>query len=368
MEKRVGIITFHRVYNYGAVIQAYSLQKCIEVYGYKTEIIDFSREIQRDYTDVISKKNGIKRFVKSLMLLPLLAERKTRKKRFDDFINCDLKISKESYHSEEVLKQISSSYDAYVCGSDQIWNPLKRSDFSQAYMLDFAEKNKISYAPSIGTAGENELSKYKELLKDFKAISCREEGGAYILQRMTKKNVPVVLDPTLLVEKKEILALTRVVHSEPYLFYYSLDGYENRSRNMDILNILAEKFGLKLKIITPEWPYHKKVGEDIIDAGPKEFLTLIRNAALICTNSFHGTALAIKLEKPFFVLEDIRIKDERKRSLLNQLDLQNRIISTVNEANALDNYSLDYVPILKKLHLLKNVSEDFLVNALKDGL
>ena len=298
--------------------------------------------------------------------MPILKGRIRRKKRFNDFINNDLNLSNEKYNEEKYLTKIRNDYDFFVCGSDQIWNPLKTSDFSLAYMLNFTKKEKIAYAPSIGLASKDDLSPYKDLLLSFKAISCREKGGSKVLSKITKKDVAVVLDPTLLIEKEVFLQFTEEMNCDPYLFYYSLDGYGNSSRNMDIISRLANKFNLQIKMITPEWPYHNNIGENIIDAGPKEYLTLIRNAALVCTNSFHGTALSLKLERPIFVLEDVNIKDERKRSILNQLGLQNRILSTLKQVDNLEEYTLDYVPVLSKMNDLKNESVLFLKNALRD--
>lgn len=365
MKRNVGLITFHRVYNYGAVIQAYSLFRYIELLGYYVEIIDFSNPIQLDYTNIVSKRNGIKRFIKTLLLVPILKKRLERKKKFDYFIDHIGNISKTKFTNSKSLSILDSKFDAYICGSDQIWNPRKLSDFDTAYMLDFSSKAKIAYAPSIGTASLQDLNAFKNLLVDFDALSCREKGGANILARLTNKHVEVVLDPTLLVEKDVLLELTKSTTGEPYLLYYSLDGYENRDRNLDILYAFANKFGLKIKIITPEWPYHGKNCEDVVEAGPEEFLTLIRNANLVCTNSFHGTALSIKLEKPFYVLEEPNITDERKRSILNQLDLTSRIISNKIEVEKITDYRLNYDSILVKLEALRKKSGCYLRDALR---
>lgn len=366
--KKIGILTFHRVYNYGAVIQAYSLQQFLIDNGYDNEIIDFSKKKQNDYTNVISIHNGIKRFLKTLMLTPVAGKRISRKNKFDNFFNQKLLMSGKTYQNEKELVETNYNYNIFMVGSDQVWNVTKKSDASTAYFFRFADESKkrVAYAPSIGIATENDLAPYKRDLKRFHAISCREQGGADHISKIIDSDVKVVLDPTLLVDQSALVKLTEPKEKKSYILYYSLDGFDKRDNNMDILCALKEKFQLELKIVMPEWPFHDKYGEDIIDAGPEDFLTLIRNATLICTNSFHGTALSIKLEKPFFVLEDVGIKDERKRSLLNQLGLQNRIISTAHEADVWKDYTLDYAPVLKKLHSLKKASEDFLISALRD--
>lgn len=381
-KKIIGILTFHRVYNYGAVIQAYSMQKIIESYGYECEIIDFSKRIQFDYTNIISFHNGSKRFLKTLILLPAVLGRMKRKRRFDEFINKSIKLSTNRYENEDQLRKSNDLYSAIVVGSDQIWNINKSSDFSAAYFLDFAADkcSKIAYAPSIGSVSYEKLLPYRELIKRFNSISCRETGGAAIISKIINYKVPVVLDPTLLVNTGIIKKTATTVigqndqtvskyksKQEKYLLYYSLDGFDKRKNNCELLKAIKKKYGLSIKFITPEWPFHNKnVGEDIIDAGPKEFLNLINNASLICTNSFHGTALALKFNKPLFVLEDKGVKDERKRSILEQVGADSRIISNISELDRFSDYSMDYSEINKRIDNLRKSSENYLLQALNN--
>lgn len=364
---KIGILTFHKVYNYGAAIQAYALQSFLENSGYAVEIIDFIKIKQKDYTNVISIHNGLKRFLKTIMLFTVLKERIGRKKRFDDFFERQLIISNQRYLNENSLIKANEKYDTFIVGSDQVWNTRKESDFSSAYLLDFVqdEKKKIAYAPSIGIADKKDLMIYKELLQRFDVLSCREVGGARILQEITGKEVKSVLDPTLLVSRESLEALTRKIHNEPYILYYSLDGYDKKKRNMDILEYLRDRYSLEVRIITPEWPFHKNYGKDVRNAGPKEFLSLIKYASLVCTNSFHGTALSLKFEKPLYVLEDKGIKDERKRSILKQVGALDRLISCVDDLKEKDGYDMDYRTIKDKMGLLERESRDYLINALK---
>ena len=365
---RVGILTFHRVYNYGAAIQAFSLQQVLKEYGYDSEIIDYSKAKQYDYTNVISTKNGIKRFIKTLLLLPVFFERVKRKKKFDQFFSKQMCLSKKQYRDEKSLIETNELYETFLIGSDQVWNIKKESDFSTAYLLDFVadNKRKIAYAPSIGTSGLQELKMHINLLRRFKAISCRESGGTTILREVTGMDVRTVLDPTLLVSQKALKQVSRKINRKPYLFYYSLDGYDKRERNMALIKYLSERFALDIVIITPEWPFHKRVGQDIRDAGPEDFLSLIRNASLVCTNSFHGTALAIKFERPLYVLEDRNIQDERKRSVLEQVGALDRIVSSIEELEKIESYEMDYSVIHEKMELLERISKKYLLEAIND--
>lgn len=358
-----GILTFHKVYNYGAVLQAYCMQEIVNTLSGDAEIIDFSMPKQKDFTSLYSTRNGLKRFVKTILLIPFHQKRFRRIKKFDQFIS-KLPLSTDAYRSADELKKTNDIYDIFIVGSDQIWNVSKKAEFSDAYFLSFAkrDKKKISYAASIGTAGVDDLVTYKKLLKNFDKISCREENGSKVIEEITGNQVPTVLDPTLLVERSVLDGLA-AEYKDTYILYYSLDGFDKRKNNMDILKALSEKYGLKIKYITPEWPIHAD-GEDVMDAGIEDFLGLIKNAVLVCTNSFHGTALSIKMNTPFFVLESRDSKDERKRSLLKQLDLMDRIISSSDEINVLNSYTIDFEMVNKKLDVLRAKSENYLKNAL----
>lgn len=364
---RVGLLTFHHVYNYGAVLQAYSLQKVLdEELGIVNEIIDFSTKKQRDWLDLYSVRNGFKRFVKTLCLFPYHFGRKRRKSRFEEFIKNNMRLSVNTYYRETDLKETNRLYDIFISGSDQTWNVTKKADTSDAYFLSFADESKIkiSYAASIGNATYEQLLEKKHFLERYHYISCREPAGANIIQRITNREVSVDLDPTLLVDIKYLQKFITPDCHKPYLLFYSLDGYRQRNNNCEILSILSQKFGLMVLYITPEWPKHPN-GQEIIDAGPKEFLSLIANAELICTNSFHGTALSIKMEKPFYVLEKKNISDNRKRSILQQLDLSDRIISSVQEAENVYDYNIDYGNVNVILEKHRRESLDYLKKALE---
>lgn len=362
---KIGILTFHRVYNYGAVLQAFSTQKILDDLGIENEIVDLSIPKQRDYTSLYSTKNGVKRFLKTLLLTPYHQKRKVREYKFNEFIS-QMRLSAERYSSERDLNKINDIYDGFLVGSDQVWNVTKIAEASDGYFLCFADdkKLKVSYASSIGNASYEDLMNKKNYLSRFDNISCREQGGAKVLSKLIGRDIPVVLDPTLLVSKNDLLQMIRNYKVRPYILYYSLDGHDKRKNNLKILEKIASKFGLDIKFITPEWPKHD-FGEDLIDVGPKDFLTILKNASLVCTNSFHGTVLSIKLNVPFFVLEGKEVRDERKRSILMQLGLEGRILSSLEEIDKIDSYDMKYDQINNQLVKLQSYSYDYLKNALQ---
>lgn len=366
---KIGIITFHRPHNYGAVIQAYAMQKIFKDLGYQPEIIDFMRSEQVDYTSLYSKRHGVKSIFKNALMLPFHKERKVRAEKFNCFIDEKLVKSKEIYKDETEVKAAGDIYDIYFTGSDQVWNPTKESDISTSYFLDFVkdDKKRYAYAPSIGTAEKDDLVPYKSLLERYSKISCREQRGADILSELLGKEVPVVLDPTLLVKRLRLEELVVKKKEEPYIFYYSLDGFDKRTRNVDILSYLKKRYGYKIKMITPEWLYHYGVGEQIGDAGIEDFLSLIYNAEFICTNSFHGTALSLAFGKPFYVLENRGGNDDRKQGLLKSLHLENRVISNIEESEKTKDYHLNYDSVNLYLDKLRDKSLAFIRECLEES-
>lgn len=365
---KIGFLTFHIPHNYGAVLQAFSLQKVFEKLGYDNEIIDFRRKRQIDYTSLYPARHGMKSKVKNTLLIPFHFGRKKRADKFQDFIENKLVKSRDTYTNEEQLSVCNELYDTFFIGSDQVWNTKKEADKSSAYFLDFVDdsnKKRFAYAPSIGIAEEKDLSEYKSMLEKFAMISCREQRGAEVLSKLLNRNVPVVLDPTLIVETEYLKELIKKDNSEPYIFYYSLDGFDKRKRNMDILSYFSKRYGYKVKMITPEWLYHFRTGKQISNAGIEDFLSLIYNAEFVCTNSFHGTALSVVLNKPFYVLEERGGNDDRKQSLLRALHLENRIVPSISDAKNTADYHMVYDSVNVELNKLREKSLEFLKECLQ---
>ena len=369
---KIGIITFHAVYNYGAVLQAYSLQKIFEDLQIDSEIIDFRKQSQIDYTSLYSKRKGIKSMVKNIMIIPKHKKRKVRIEKFDRFIENELVKSEQLYKCEEELRQSNLVYNVFFTGSDQVWNTKKSSDYSAAYFLDFVDKNNLNryaYAASIGNADKEDLVSQENMLKKYKKISCREKRGTEIVSSIVGSDVDLVLDPTLLVDIKHLRKYVDSSSiSKPYLFYYSLDGFDKRKNNVDMIYALANKFNLNVKIVTPEWVYTGKHGEQCISAGIEDFLTLIANAELICTNSFHGTALSIKFNKSFYVLENYDGKDDRKKTILEELQLTDRCISDIGQIESINDYKINYADKVQVLKRLQEKSLAYIKECIQESI
>ncbi len=373
--KKIGVLTFQRSYNYGAILQAYALQTVLTNMEYDVEFINYFDQENWNMSRSFGKKISIiiwHNFVKTLIA------GKTRKERTDEFKTRNLKISKIIFESRFDLERKPPIYDAYITGSDQVWN-FRLTNYDSSYYLSFVpnDKPRISYAASFGLSKLPQQDKLplKSLLEKMNNISVREIEGKRIVEDYSNSTAEIVLDPTLLLNNDDWSKISseRIV-KENYILCYYMPG---DSHVTESIRILAEKVSMKTgwKIINiGQKEYHKLFWweNSIFNAGPKEFVSLFKNASFIITNSFHGTAFSIIFRKPFYVPINFQIPLEKNlssriTSLLNILDLNSRIVPTIKVLESDNNYSnielnIDYTyseviliqEQLKSLQFLKN--------------
>lgn len=370
----IGLITFHGSHNYGSVLQAYATQKLLEEKGDHCEIINFRMKSQLDYYSLYTAKYGLLTLGQEILMLPEHRERKRRSDKFEHFITKRFSLSGRALHTYKDLKEVSTKYDLYVTGSDQIWSDgipeLVHSDkdYTGAYFLDFVDKKKprFAFSSSIGEIPYERLLKKKELLDRFDAISTREQYGVDVLERITKKDVTLVLDPTLVYpsEKWRKLEKNDLTPKGKYIFLYTLHGYKNGRKWREGLSKLAERLKMPVVCVSPFFPIHGKNITTISDAGPEEFLSLIDHAELVFTDSFHGTAFSVNFNKQFYSLTGTASKDNRKVGLLRELGLEQRCLSSYDDIAKIQDYSLDYTTPNMRLEERRNGSREFLFSEL----
>lgn len=340
---KIGIITILKVNNYGAELQALALQRKLNILGYDAEIIDYlfykNKDHKREAVSQPFTRLSLSRKVKEF-LYPVKVcistysfrkDKKRREEKFDEFHQKHTQLSKKTYCKYSDLYKEAFSYDVYIVGSDQVWNPYSNTSLNP-YFLTFApsQKVKISYASSFGvsTLPEEVKDKYRELLNGLDHLSVRESKGVEIIKEITGRDSVHVLDPTLLLDKKEWDNLSDTLEGIPekYILLYVLHP---STYITELAKVMSEKYGYKIVRICRE-----AVAEDadssiinIIDAGPGEFLYLFSHASFVLTNSFHGTAFSVNFEKPFFsVVSSKKNNNSRLESLLNLLHLQDRLV------------------------------------------
>lgn len=341
--KRIGIITMHRINNYGSVLQAFALQYIIEKMGFDVQLIDYNYPNIFQYTrGVALPKNDWK--AKVIKSMSWLHPYNRYDYKFQDFRNRYFKLS-PYYKDFDVIHQKAISYDLYITGSDQVWNP-KFTKGDTTFLLDFAEKNanKISYASSFSCTqlGKEYEATYSELLAQYQAISVREWGGVELVKRLTGQQAVITVDPTLLLDDNawKTVVSKRCRYSKNYILLYVLSYSFNPVPYIyDLALYLSRKLNLQI-VVLGKHPYLSKYKnvESILDAGPLEFLQLIENAVCVVTSSFHGTAFSVNYKKPVYAVVNNKNDDDRISSFLSDLSLDESIIPM---GMALDTIPLD---------------------------
>lgn len=365
--KSTATITFHASHNYGSNLQAYALQQVLLSLGYKNQIINLRTERQKDLYAVFTKRRGLKYIVKNLSHLFYYFPLKRAYNKFEDFINNNLILTKE-YNSEEELRNANLQFDAFISGSDQIWNPVP-VDFDWSYYLTFVKRGRIiSYAASFGqlaSTGEEAIEKkIASCLSSYNSISVREEGAANNVIRLIGKTPTISCDPTLLLAKEKWLDLIknekRIVKGD-YIFFYTLFADPER---MNIIKRVAKATGMP--VVTSHFSNQYDVFNPFIkryDAGPLEFLTLIRDAKLVVVSSFHGAVFSTLLNVPFYAIDGM--KDARISTLLKTAGLEDREITVDNVEDKCElAYDIDFDKVNNRIEKARKPSIDYLRDSL----
>ncbi|MBC7642933.1 MAG: polysaccharide pyruvyl transferase family protein [Flavobacterium sp.] len=366
--KKILTITCHKVYNHGATIQQIALLDYLKSLGYDAKTINYTPDYLQIHYNLwlVSPKYSNNFLLKTAYLflkMPLRIIGLQRKKKFDLFEKKHLSMLKCKYFSNEHLKNNLPYADAYICGSDQIWNAIFENGKDPAFYLNFVpiSKLKISYAPSFAT-DFIEKSQEQFVLENVSRIdhvSVREKSGLKILESIGVQNAVQVLDPVFLLpadywENKFVKPI-----DGNYIFVYDFD------ENLQIKAMaqeLSKKHDLKIFTINERIKYADKSYE--FDA-PDTFLSLVKNAQYVLTNSFHAVAFSLIFNKKFYVFNRSEAINTRMRDLLESVDLL-EILWNRNKDNDIDKINFNYQKINNLLDEKIKFSKNFLTNALKD--
>ena len=284
---RLGIVSLYDLTNLGNRLQNYALFNTLSKYGEVYNIVTKSNDVEKIY----SVKYRIKLFLIHLRH-PYFFIRKRSFKSFDKLIakrTCSL----DGY---------ATDFDYLFVGSDQVWNPNFITDFDFFTLSKVPSFKKIAMSPSIGVDKFSEEQKmiFKERLKSFIFLSCREKSGADLIGDITGKKCEVLIDPTLMLDSQEWDIVSKVPSfykdCNKYILLYFLGNISDDYAN--VISTISIKYNLKIvNINSPKNKYYK--------CGPREFLWLIKNASLVLTDSFHGTVFSYIYNKPVRVFERI---------------------------------------------------------------
>lgn len=355
---KIGIITFHRAHNYGALLQAYAMQTFLNENGHEAYMVDYRNKVLEEQYKLFSYRFylgvGIKapaHLVNRILTFFLRIERRRNYKQFmESFLN---------------LKD-DANFDALIFGSDQIWNPSVTGGFDENYWGNIYPKSKslrIAYAPSI-EAGVLDIyaDNVRNALKRFDAISVREVDMINNIKKYTDKKISLVCDPTFLIKKESYERLLKPIKVKgEFVAIYQVN---KNSLTYQVAKHLAKRDGLKIVELGQNTSFlhlcrYKNT------AGPSEFLWIIKNAKYVVTSSFHGTALSIIMQKQFFVTT-MGKGEKRMKNLLEIAGLNDRLITNVISSDTL--LPIDYNKPLGSLDKYIRSSQEFIKKSLQKNV
>lgn len=376
MRKNIAVVNRTNLKNYGSVLQVYALCHAVRNLGYDSEIVWESGNMSRNYDIRPNKiiKTGLKLlFHPSLLSSTIKTIKEVKNVKvdeskialFDDFV--EKHIDQTLYPHDELVKNAASDkYDKFVVGSDQIWCTTTLYVDPMMY-LRFAPKNKrIAYAPSLG---RNYIPGYnkrimRKYINDIPCVSVREEKGKELIKELTGRDVPVVVDPSLLLTSADWDKLkVEVEKPSRYVLCYFLDEPSDTLKNS--IMAFAKKRGLFIFALGqfgafchPEVPVYYPV------TGPCEFLDYVSKATVVITDSYHGMLFSINYKRRFWaVARDYKQFDQssRHQTVLKRLNLENRYLTSQF------NFTLDDIDF-DKVHEIINADRTFSLNYLNESI
>lgn len=355
---RIGILTFHRAHNYGAMLQAYGLLTYLRSLGHEVYVIDycpklFKKAYRRQLP--IMPRNPIA-ICKKLINEPFIhSDRVKRYDAFDEFMRAELNLYPwcKSFDGKE--------FDYVFIGSDQVWNRECLGKFDSVYWGEGLKCKVASYAASMAwyRPSAQELPVVKRCLNNLHSISVREKDAAEFLSTLVDKSIDVVCDPTLLLQREcwEKISSSEIL-DEKYVLCYDLII---DSKCQEFAEKLAKTKGLKLLNIVGVVEFKRPVNS-LTTAGPREFVSYIRHAEYVVTTSFHGTVFSLIFNKQFYVLGLSKFGG-RIQSLLKTLGLEHRS----HLPDDLENLDIcDFREVNEKLESLVLSSRNYLLRTLSE--
>lgn len=344
---RIGILTFHSANNYGAVLQCYALQQYLIHEGHDAYVIDYRPPyfgLQPMNLKQFKCKNPVRYLGRIVKVLVERPRKIVRNKNFENYRKTYLKIVQDN-----VLYQDKTEFDAFVYGSDQIWEWKICKGYDDVYFANFPAakyvKN-ITYAASLEKVDidEAKTTQLKKLLKNYSSISVREKSLSEKTIQLGFNNT-IVLDPTLLYPKAFVQESSNLTND--YVLVYEVASC---SKLLQVARSIASQLNCRVVQIKMSDTY-----------GPDEFVNKFKHAKCIVTTSFHGMAFSIVFKKPFYVISVGTNADNRTKSLLDNLGIPDRMI---NPVETIFFEQVDYKRVESRILKMQDHSSHFLHDAL----
>lgn len=357
---KTATVTWITYNNCGTFLQAYALQHIVQSLGYENHILNDAPHLMDSRP---LWRRILSRFYHKLML--------KQSKKMDLVARCYTHFRNKwleiDWHTVN-LERVNGRYDMFLCGSDQIWSPIIKP-FYPYFFLNFTDKKKVSYAPSLGNSEySNEWKQFAvPLLQRFAHLSVREHQGAELLSNLLHRNVSTVLDPTMLLTADECkpLCARRIMPADcKYLFCYMLTY---NAQYIDMARDYALKHNLEFVLMGLHAEY-ECLSKHIVWGGPSEFLSAVCYADVIMTDSFHATIFSILFKKEFYTFQRFKAgtwnnQNSRLENLFETFAIKGRFV----ENNQFDKVPpIDYNEVFLRLDKERKDSKGYLIKALKD--
>lgn len=358
---KIGIVTQPLVANYGGILQNYALQQVLKKLGHDPVTLNYMPSLKLGrYLLYIGKALICAPFPSKRHKIKPYKHYLKRPAIIDHFIRDNISLTKViPDYSKRLLKQ--NGIEAIIVGSDQVWRYSFNSHYIEDMYLHFAKDYpclKLSYAASFGVDDwlypAERTDQARELIKLFKYVSVRENTAKKLCQENLGIDATVVLDPTLLLTSNDYqkFCIEPTSADRPYVAVYLLDESEEKTSFIDAL---AEGKGLRIKKMTKSSPKRSI----------EEWITIIRNADYVVTDSYHGSVFSIIFEKQFLTFNNKGRGEDRFHTLFDRLNLQDRLIDPSVFLKCEDEI-IDYPSIRLKVQELREESILYLKKALSN--
>ncbi|PYG86560.1 polysaccharide pyruvyl transferase [Ruminiclostridium sufflavum DSM 19573] len=364
---KISLITLHRVPNYGSVLQAFATQLAIEKFGHSVEVLDYYPERMhfigmlkriKNKKDIL-KNNPVLCFATRCIMIPSYIK---RFHVFSCFLKKHITLSDKTYFNKESIRNAPIEADVYCTGSDQVWNAEWNEGIDYPFFYDFgkAETLRIAYAASFGRSQlkDWEIDEMKRLLQKYKCISVRESSGVDILNTLNLTG-SLVLDPTLLLNKSEWSKIaSNKYKNKKYVLLYNLN------RESELYKI-AKSYAYinKMPLYSISYNLHEiiKPGKLVFCPKVEEWLSLIKNAQCVFSDSLHATAFSINFNTDFYAYYPHKFST-RLESLIKLTGFENRVIS---KSKVIHNEKIDFTVANRIIEKERRLSLGFLKEALE---
>lgn len=356
---KIGIVTYHRANNYGAMLQAYALRRVLQKDNNEVSFVAYSpKYIEEDYATVVHRKLFTSGGVKMKLRYPiylmhycyLRIKEWMRNKAFATFAR--------TYLPEE---RLDAKYDLVVYGSDQIWckQHVKSCPGYDAFYFgdnNLDARRSIAYAASMGSI-ETQPEDYdfiKARIDELDAVSVREQSLKEFLSQLTDREIAVSIDPVLLLTREQwngLIPSKRLIKEKYVLCYNILEDSDVDRYAM----AYSQKHHMRLIHLVPRIYDRAYTEDDYIIAGPLEFMRLVRDAEYVVSSSFHGVAFSIVYQKQF--IAKLHHKKERVKSLLNQLGISDGLVDALESEKE---NMISYANVEERLEDMRNQSNQYL--------